>query len=94
MIRDTFTLRQTNNSTTNATGAGPVNKPGGAPQLPDVVPDGVQDLLDGIFGFTGDMGKAFGDMVSGLARTIQGGGVEQAAQQVAPLVIDVAAVVM
>lgn len=92
MIRDKITLSQTNGSTTNTTGgaAGPMNKPGGAPQLPDVVPDGVQNLLDGIFGFTGDIGKAFGDMVSGLANAIQGGGGEQAMA----LAIDVVGVVL
>lgn len=93
MIRDKFTLSQTTStptSTTSGPAAGPMNKPGGAPQLPDVVPDGVQALLDGIFGFTGDMGQAFGDMVSGLAEAIQGGGAEQAMA----LVIDVAGVLL
>lgn len=91
MLRDA-TLRQANNST-NTTGGGPIGKPGGAPQLPDAVPDGVQALLDGIFGFGGDMGRAFGDLVSGLARAIEGPAVGEASQQVAPLLVDVAAVV-
>lgn len=89
MIRNTL-LRQANNST-NTTGGGPINKPGGAPQLPDAVPDGVQALLDGIFGFTGDMGQAFGDLVSGLARAIEGPAV---AQQLVALGIDVAGVLV
>lgn len=91
MIRNSL-QRLANNSTSNTTGgAGPMGKPGGAPQLPDVVPNGVQALLDGIFGFTGEMGKAFGDMVSGLADAIQG---PDAAGQIVPLVIDVAGVVL
>lgn len=92
MIRDRL-LSQTNSTATETAGgpaAGPMNKPGGAPQLPDVVPDGVQKLLDGIFGFTGDMGRAFGDMVSGLANSIQGGG----GQQAMALVIDAAGVLL
>lgn len=44
------------------------------PVLPDQVPDGVQTLVDGIFSFGGDLGRGFGEFVSGLAGAIGGGG--------------------
>jgi hypothetical protein len=63
--------------TNNTTGGGApmgLGDSGAAPDLPDAVPEGVQGLLDGIFSFGGDMGQAFGDLVSGLASAIGGGG--------------------
>ncbi|QIO23093.1 hypothetical protein [Haloarcula sp. JP-L23] len=51
----------------------PKGGPGGAPTLPDAVPSGVQNLLDGIFNWGGDAGRAFGEFVNGLAQDIGGG---------------------
>lgn len=46
------------------------------PDLPSQVPDGVQNLLNGIFGALGDaaggIAGGLGDLVSGLAREIGG----------------------
>lgn len=51
----------------------PEGGPGGAPTLPDAAPDTVQNLLDGIFNWGGDAGRAFGEFVNGLAQAIGGG---------------------
>lgn len=47
--------------------------PSGGPSLPDAAPDSVQNLLDGIFNFGGDLSDGFGSVVSGLAEQIGGG---------------------
>jgi hypothetical protein len=62
------------------TGGGPLGN------LPSKVPDGVQNLLEGIFNWGGDMGRGFGEFVSGLANAITGGGSGAAAETPAMLV--------
>jgi len=47
-------------------------RPSGGPSLPDAAPDGVQNLIDRIFNFGGDLSNGFGSFVSGLAEGIGG----------------------
>jgi phage-related protein len=58
-----------------------------APTLPDAVPSGVQDLLNGIFGGLDSVAGGIGDVASGLAEAIGG-----QAGTIVPLVVDVAGV--
>lgn len=51
-------------------GGGAQAPSGPAPQLPDAVPQGVQDLLNGVFGGIDAVGRGFGEAVSGLAGAI------------------------
>lgn len=68
----TATTTTANGSNASAAGGGPLAHPGSAPSLPDVVPDAVQSLVDGLFAFGGDLSRAFGEAVSGLAGAIGG----------------------